>query len=153
MPGSLGRADRELLRGGASLAPVVPQVVMPLVRRRILGETEGVVLPAEDPEFAAHVAERRRDGIGLLVNPLGESILGDDEATRRVDQVLSKLRRADVSAVSIKASALVANLDVLDFDRSVTRICEPLREIYRAGCRSNRSGSSTSTWRSTETCI
>ncbi len=69
---------------------------------------------------------------GSLVNPLGESIVGDDEARRRVDQVLDKLRRPDVAAVSIKASALVANLDVLDFDRSVERISEPLREIYRA---------------------
>src|SRR4051794_6020099 len=132
LPSSLGAADRALLSAGARLAPVVPQLVMPLVRRRILGETKGVVLPAEDPEFGAHVAERRREGIGLLVNPLGESILGDDEARRRVEQVLSKLRRPDVDAVSIKASALVANLDVLDFDRSVARICEPLREIYRA---------------------
>ena len=105
---------------------------MPLVRRRILAETRGVVLPAEDPRFGAHVDQRKREGIGLLVNPLGESILGDDEATRRVGQVLEKLRRPDVGAVSIKASALVANLDVLDFDRSIERISEPLREIYRA---------------------
>src|SRR3954463_3459677 len=97
LPSSLGAADRASLSAGARLAPVVPQLVMPLVRRRILGETKGVVLPAEDPEFAAHVAERRRDGIGLLVNPLGESILGDDEARRRVEQVLSKLRRPDRS--------------------------------------------------------
>jgi RHH-type proline utilization regulon transcriptional repressor/proline dehydrogenase/delta 1-pyrroline-5-carboxylate dehydrogenase len=132
LPVSLSRLDRLLLGVGAKLAPVIPLVVMPLVRRRILAETRGVVLPAEDPQFAAHAARRRRDGIGLLVNPLGESILGDDEARRRVDQVLEKLRRADVGAVSIKASALVANLDVLDFDRSIERICEPLREIYRA---------------------
>ncbi|MEP7115232.1 MAG: proline dehydrogenase family protein, partial [Ilumatobacteraceae bacterium] len=128
---SLSRVDRLLLGVGAKLAPSIPKVVMPLVRRRILAETKGVVLPAEDPRFAAHAAERRHDGIGLLVNPLGESILGDNEATRRVDQVLEKLRRADVSAVSIKASALVANLDALDFDRSVERVCEPLRRIYR----------------------
>ncbi len=117
---------------GARLSPLVPQVVMPLVRRRILAETKGVVLAAEDPRFATHAERRRRDGIGLLVNPLGESILGDDEAARRVDQVLEKLGRADVHAVSIKASALVANLDALDFDRSIERICEPLREICRA---------------------
>ena len=129
---SLTRVDRLLLRAGAALAPFVPRVVMPLVRRRILSETKGVVLPAEDPRFAAHAASRRRDGIGLLVNPLGESILGDDEAGLRVEQVLEKLRRPDVGAVSIKASALVANLDVLDFDRSVERVCEPFRGIYRA---------------------
>src|SRR3954462_14578114 len=102
LPTSLGAADRALLSTGARLAPAIPQLVMPLVRRRILGETKGVVLPAEDPEFAAHVAQRRRDGVGLLVNPLGEAILGDGGARRRVDQVLSKLRRPDVNAVSIK---------------------------------------------------
>jgi RHH-type transcriptional regulator, proline utilization regulon repressor / proline dehydrogenase / delta 1-pyrroline-5-carboxylate dehydrogenase len=129
---SLTRVDRVLLGVGAKLAPFIPHVVMPLVRRRILAETKGVVLPAEDPQFAAHAALRRQERIGLLVNPLGESILGNDEAKRRVDQVLEKLHRGDVSAVSIKVSALVANLDALDFDRSVERICEPLREIYRA---------------------
>src|SRR3954463_13391115 len=132
LPTSLGPADRALLSAGARLAPVIPQIVMPLVRRRILGETKGVVLPAEDPQFAAHVAERRREGIGLLVNPLGEASLGDGEGRGRGEQGLSQLRRPDVDAVSIKASALVANLDVLDFDRSVARICDPLREIYRA---------------------
>ena len=132
LPSSLGRVDSLLLKAGAKLSRPLPQVVMPLVRRRILAETRGVVLPAEDPQFGAHAEQRRREGVGLLVNPLGESILGDDEATRRVTQVLDKLNRPDVGAVSIKASALVANLDVLDFDRSIERISEPLREIYRA---------------------
>ena len=131
LPTSLGVVDRLLLRAGATSARLLPRLVMPLVRRRILGETRGVVLPAEDPAFAAHAARRKREGIGLLINPLGESILGDDEARRRVDQVLGKLGRHDVDAVSIKVSALVANLDVLDFGRSVERICESLREIYR----------------------
>ena len=54
----------------------------------------------------------------------------DDEC----DQVLDKLRRPDVDAVSIKASALVANLDVLDFDRSVERICEPCARSIAPRC-------------------
>ena len=132
LPLSLGRVDRLLMMAGAKLSRPLPQVVMPMVRRRILAETRGVVLPAEDPSFGAHAEQRRNEGIGLLVNPLGESILGDDEASRRVAQVLDKLRRPDVAAVSIKASALVANLDVLDFDRSIERISKPLRTIYRA---------------------
>src|SRR6185295_13772290 len=56
---SLSRSDRLLMSVGARLAPYLPQVVMPLVRRRILGETRGVVLPAEDPQFAEHAAHRR----------------------------------------------------------------------------------------------
>src|SRR4029079_12118528 len=57
LPTSLTTADRALLSAGARLAPVIPQLVMPLVRRRILGETKGVVLPAEDPQFGTHVVE------------------------------------------------------------------------------------------------
>ena len=140
LPKSLGIVNRALIVVGSRLAPRLPRAVMPLVRRRIVAETRGVVLPAEDPAFAAHLAERRRQGIGLLVNPLGESILGDDEARRRVEQVLARLRRNDVHAVSIKASALVANLDVLDFDRSVDRIADTLREIYGAAMAKRPSG-------------
>ena len=94
LPSSLGVIDRVLLEAGAMPARLMPRLIMPLVRRRILGETEGRRAAGRGSAFAAHVAQRHRDGIGLLVNPLGESILGDAEARRRVDQVLDKLRRA-----------------------------------------------------------
>ncbi len=131
VPGALGLLDRLQLRVGAWASRAVPRVVMPLVRRRIVSESNGVVLSADDPAFARHVEARRRAGFLLNVNVLGEAILSDAEADERLRLVRARIARPDVTYVSLKISAVVANLDVLAFDQSVDRICERLRTLYR----------------------
>lgn len=120
-----------MLHAGARLAERLPQLVMPLVRRRIVRESNGVVLQADDPAFARHVARRAEAGFRLNVNVLGEAILSDAEADERLRLVRERIVRPDVTYVSLKISAVVANLDVLAFDESVDRICERLRVLYR----------------------
>ena len=131
VPSSLGVVDRLMLRVGALIAPVLPWLVMPLVRSRIVRESSGVVLSADDPAFARHVAARAADGFRLNVNVLGEAILSDAEAAERMTMIRERIVRPDVDYVSLKISAVVANLDVLAFDHSVDRICECLRTLYR----------------------
>ncbi len=53
---------------------------MPLVRRRIVAETRGLVIPANDPALRRHIARRVGAGVALNVNLLGEAILSDAEA-------------------------------------------------------------------------
>ena len=129
---ALGPIDRGLLRAGAIVAPRLPRLVMPMVTRRIVAETRGVVLPADDPAFARHVRRRTEQGVRLNVNPLGEAILSDQEAEARLGAVLDRVRRPDVDYVSVKITSVVANLDPLAFEHSVELICDRLRTIYRA---------------------
>ncbi|MFM8266464.1 MAG: proline dehydrogenase family protein [Ilumatobacteraceae bacterium] len=128
---ALGPVDRTLLRAGAAVAPIVPRLVMPLVEQRIRAETRGIVLPAEDPALARHIAHRRSEGVRLNINPLGEAILSDAEAAARMQIVEERIARPDVDYVSVKISALVANLDALAFDQSLERVCDRLRHVYR----------------------
>lgn len=130
VPSSLGRADAVMLRVGAALAVHMPSVLMPLVSRRIRNETRGVVLSSLDPAFADHVKARSRQGVGLIVNILGEAILSDAEAAARLAAVRARLARTDVNYVSVKISALCANLDPLAFDDSVDRVSACLRLLY-----------------------
>ena len=91
--GALGGLDRLALQAGARLAPWLPQAVIPAVRERVRGEMSGVILPASPRRLAWHVARRRRQGIRMNVNVLGEAVLGEDEAQarlRRVEAVLSQ---------------------------------------------------------------
>jgi len=131
VPKSLGPLDRLLMRVGAVASRLLPWIVMPLVRKRIVRESNGVVLSADDPAFRGHVAHRHRDGFRLNVNVLGEAILSDAEADERLQLVRERIARTDVDYVSLKVSAVVANLDVLAFDYSVDKICERLRVLYR----------------------
>ena len=129
---ALGRIDHAMLLIGARVATWLPTLVMPLVDRRLKAETRGIVLPADDPALAEHIARRAAEGFELNVNPLGEAILSDAEADARFEAVLRTIGRPDVDYVSVKISAIVANLDVVAFDASVERVSERLRILYRA---------------------
>ena len=128
---AVGTIDRLLLRAGAVVAPLLPALVMPLIVRRIKHETRGIVLPAEDPGLAKHLRARAADAVRINVNPLGESILSDAEADERMRQIERCIDRTDVDYVSVKVSAIAANLDALAFEHSVERISDRLRRLYR----------------------
>ena len=127
---AFGWLDRVMLHVGARLAPVMPRVVMPLVIRRLRSEAAGVILPAEDPGFREHLAKRRDEDVQCNVNVLGEAVVGRDEARRRLDQVLDRLRRPDVDYVSVKISAISTGISALAFDATVSDVCKALRELY-----------------------
>ncbi len=132
LPSALPIADRVALRLAAVGSRTAPGPVAAVVRRRIRAETRGVVIPAADPAFARHVAERAAAGFDLNINLLGEAILGDDEAAARLDALCARIARPDVTYVSVKISALCAGLDVLAFDHEVDRIADRLRRVYDA---------------------
>jgi RHH-type proline utilization regulon transcriptional repressor/proline dehydrogenase/delta 1-pyrroline-5-carboxylate dehydrogenase len=136
VPAALGTTDRLGLSLLGRVAPVIPAVADRAVDWRIDRDTAGVILPADDPAFADYVTRRRTDGFRLNVNVLGESILGDDEAEQRCRMVLARINRPDVDYVSVKISALCANLDVLAEDDSLARIADQLRRLYRAAIAS-----------------
>jgi RHH-type proline utilization regulon transcriptional repressor/proline dehydrogenase/delta 1-pyrroline-5-carboxylate dehydrogenase len=131
VPSSLGPIDRLGMHLAAAGGRVLPGLVARAVRARVRNETRGVILPARDPAFARHLAGRRAEGVDANINLLGEAILGDDEADRRLDAVCTRIRRPDVQCVSVKISALCANLDVLAWDDSLGRIVQRLRTVYR----------------------
>ena len=130
-PGFLGPVDRLLLRGAAVAGPTVPRVVAAGLRWRLRRESSAVVLAAEDPAFARHVVARQRAGFRLNVNVLGEAILGDDEAARRLDEVLARVDRPDVDYVSVKISSVCAQLSSLAFASTVDRVVDHLLPLYR----------------------
>ena len=65
------------------------------------------------------------------INVLGEAIVGDDEARRRLDMVVARLRRTDVDYVSVKISAICPDISALAFDDTVERVAERLQLLYR----------------------
>ena len=139
LPRALGPVDRLGLQLAAYGSTLFPALVAKVVRARVKAETRGVILPATEPAFGRHIARRRAQGFDANVNRLGEAILGDDEADARLDAVCRLLQRTDVRCVSVKVSALCANLDVLAFEHSVARIAERLERVYRVAATASPS--------------
>ncbi len=134
--GFLQPIDRLLLGLGARLAPLVPWVVVPLARRRLRQLVGHLVVDADDPGLARHLARFRADGVVLNVNLLGEAVLGESEALSRTRRTVALLRRDDVGYVSVKVSSLVSQISTWDTPGTVRRASERLRDLYRVAAAS-----------------
>ena len=90
-----------LILGGV-MGRYLPSLVVPPILHRLREEAESFVLPAEEEDLARYLAERRAAGIRLNLNQLGEAILGEEEAARRLAAYLTLLAREDVEYISVK---------------------------------------------------
>lgn len=127
LPGFLSPIDKVLLRAGAVVGPRLPSIVMPLARRRMRSIVGHLVAPAEQEKLAKHLSAKRTDGFALNVNLLGEAVLGEREAKRRLDELLGLLDQPDIDYVSVKISAVASQLNHFAHDDSLRRVTERLR--------------------------
>lgn len=121
---------RRAVQVGGFMAPVLPQVVIP-VARKVLREMVGhLIVDATDAKLGPAIAKIRKDGINLNVNLLGEAVLGEHEASRRLEGTHTLLARPDVDYVSIKVSSTVAPHSPWAFDEAVEHVVEKLTPLF-----------------------
>ncbi|MDP9984215.1 RHH-type proline utilization regulon transcriptional repressor/proline dehydrogenase/delta 1-pyrroline-5-carboxylate dehydrogenase [Pseudarthrobacter oxydans] len=121
---------RGAVRLGGTVAPALPQVVIPIARR-VLREMVGhLIVDATDAKLGPAIARIRKDGIKLNVNLLGEAVLGEHEASRRLEGTHKLLARPDVDYVSIKVSSTVAPHSAWAFDEAVEHVVEKLTPLF-----------------------
>jgi RHH-type proline utilization regulon transcriptional repressor/proline dehydrogenase/delta 1-pyrroline-5-carboxylate dehydrogenase len=113
----------------------LPSLVVPPIVARLRHETEALILPAEDEDLRRYLAERRAAGIRLNLNQLGEAILGEAEAARRLDAYLALLARDDVEYISVKVSSVSSQIELPAFRHTVEVVKERLRTLYRQSLR------------------
>ncbi|SDR07435.1 L-proline dehydrogenase [Curtobacterium sp. UNCCL20] len=130
-PGFLPAALRGLVRLGGGMAPVLPGVVVPIARRVLRNMVGHLIVDATDAKLGPAIAKIKRDGVRLNVNLLGEAVLGEGEAARRLEGTHKLLARDDVDYVSIKVSSTVHPHSPWAFDHAVEDIIEKLRPLFR----------------------
>ncbi|MFC0678731.1 proline dehydrogenase family protein [Lysobacter korlensis] len=124
-----------VLRGAVALggvvAPILPRIVIPIARavlRRMVGH---LLIDATDARLGRAIRRIRTPGVRLNMNLLGEAVLGEKEAARRLDGTRRLLERDDVDYVSIKVSSTVEPHSPWAFDEAVDDIVERLTPLYR----------------------
>jgi RHH-type transcriptional regulator, proline utilization regulon repressor / proline dehydrogenase / delta 1-pyrroline-5-carboxylate dehydrogenase len=123
--------ERVALALGGAMSHYLPNLVVPPVIARLRQETRAVILPGEEGDLRRYLQQRRQDGMHLNLNQLGEAILGEGEAQRRMQAYLDLLAREDVEYISVKVSSVFSQLNLVAFDATKERVKERLRVLYR----------------------
>src|SRR5262245_25720304 len=123
--------ERAALVLGGVMGQYLPSLVVPPIVARLRHETESLILPAEEADLRRYLEARRAEGIRLNLNQLGEAILGEAEAERRLRAYLDLLARPDVEYISVKVSSVFSQINLVAFGHTVGRVKERLRPLYR----------------------
>ncbi|WP_216648787.1 proline dehydrogenase family protein [Agromyces agglutinans] len=131
---------RAAVRTGAAFAPAFPWIVIPIARRVLRGMVGHLVLDATPAKLGPAIAKLRESGNRLNLNLLGEAVLGEQEADRRLAGTFEFLARDDVDYVSIKVSSVVSQLSMWSFDEAVAKVVEKLTPLYELAAGSGVRG-------------
>src|ERR1039457_3538962 len=122
--------DRTLMKGFQSFGSYLSGVALPLVKEHMQKETANVILPGEPELLMQHLASRTHEGVRMNVNFLGEAILSEEEAEKRLQQYLQGLQWPQTEVVSIKISTLFSQISALAREHTVSVLCDRLERLF-----------------------
>ncbi|MCO5954255.1 proline dehydrogenase family protein [Microbacterium yannicii] len=141
VPGFLPWHLRGAVRVGGAVAPVLPSPVVPIARRVLRGMVGHLVVDARPDKLGPAIAALRESGARLNLNLLGEAVLGEKEALRRLEGIHELIRRPDVDYVSVKVSAIASHISMWAFDEVVDKVVQRLLPLYLTAASDPSAGS------------
>ncbi len=136
VPAFLPASLRAAVRIGGVFAPLLPGIVVPIARRVLRGMVGHLIVDATPSKLGSGIRSLRADGAKLNVNLLGEAVLGEREAARRLAGTHALLARDDVDYVSIKVSSTVAPHSPWAFEADVEHVITSLAPLFERAASS-----------------
>lgn len=130
--------DRLLMRFGSFGSRILPGIVMKAVAARMRSDSARVILPGEEGPLHRYLARREEEGFRVNLNHLGEAVLGEEEAARRMQTVLAHLADPAVNYISVKISAIFSQISLAAWNETLLEIQARLRQLYRAAARDGK---------------
>lgn len=131
IPSYVGFQKKAALKLFRLVGKWMPSLFVPLIRGMLRRETANLILPGEPSQLARHMKRRHQEGVRINLNHLGEAILGEEEAQRRLKIYLDDLAKPEVEYISIKISTIYSQINLLAWEKTVLILAERLRELLR----------------------
>ncbi len=135
----------KLLRSGIGLIPdrgIGARLAGPVIRKAVSSIARQFMLGNDAAAIIRTLQHLHQDGTKFTIDLLGEVVVSDREAARYAEGYLSLLgllraRFPDDADVSLKVSSFDSQLDAVDWNGSITRARDGLKEILRKAKETN----------------
>ncbi|RXJ82731.1 bifunctional proline dehydrogenase/L-glutamate gamma-semialdehyde dehydrogenase [Arcobacter sp. F2176] len=122
--------DKTLLWLFQNFGKFLPNLSVPMFVNQIREDTKTVVIKGEEEPFNKHLIMRKEEGTRVNINLIGEVVLGEEEASERMEKYLKALSNPNIDYISIKISTIYSQISPLNFEHTVEVLVEKLTKIY-----------------------
>ncbi|WP_373001046.1 bifunctional proline dehydrogenase/L-glutamate gamma-semialdehyde dehydrogenase [Sulfurimonas sp.] len=108
----------------------MPAVSVPIFIRYLRNDISDVVIKGEDEYLNKHLKKRKKEGTRVNINIIGEMVLGEKEAAKRIEKYKRALSNPEIDYISIKISTIFSQINPLAHEWSVNKLTSSLELIY-----------------------
>lgn len=130
IPKFMGPLEKALMMLFMGVGRHLPWVAVPQMVKQIRKQSSRAVLPGEAEPFAAHLAMRREEGVRMNINHIGEAVLGEEEARRRLEAYVRDLSKPEIEYISVKISTIYSQISSLAMDETVAELKKRLAVLF-----------------------
>ncbi|QRZ60959.1 bifunctional proline dehydrogenase/L-glutamate gamma-semialdehyde dehydrogenase [Rothia sp. ZJ932] len=136
VPGFLPWYMKSAVNVGGKLASQVSTPTVDIARKVLRQMVGHLIVDARDEKLGPAIEHLTSTGNKLNINLLGEAVLGDKEAARRLSETKRLLARDDIDYVSIKVSSVLGPHSHWAFDEAVDHAVKSLTPLYELAANS-----------------
>ena len=130
IPDFFPKVDRLLMQMFLGFGKHFPAFTVPKMIDRMRDSSSRAIIPGEKDALLAHLLKRKKQGVRMNINHLGEALLGEKEARRRLDTYIEDMKNPEIEYISVKISTIYSQILPIAFDHTVSTLKERLSELY-----------------------
>ncbi len=132
VPDFFSKVEKLLVQMFLGVGRHVPSLSVPKMIERMRQDSGRAIIAGEAAALHAHLRRRRTERVRMNINHLGEAVLGEQEAARRLQTYLQDMRDPDIEVISVKISTIYSQITSLSIEQSIEVLVDRLSKLYRA---------------------
>jgi RHH-type proline utilization regulon transcriptional repressor/proline dehydrogenase/delta 1-pyrroline-5-carboxylate dehydrogenase len=120
-----------LKRLGFYIPPVFSPLAVWFIKMVMKYKTKKIIIPGETENLESHLNWRKKQGLRVNMNHLGDMVLGEKEAKKHLEDYKEDLRNSLVECISVKISTLFSQINPVAHEYTIQRVTERLKELLK----------------------
>jgi RHH-type transcriptional regulator, proline utilization regulon repressor / proline dehydrogenase / delta 1-pyrroline-5-carboxylate dehydrogenase len=130
IPDFFPKVERLLIQMFLGPGRLFPALTVPKMIEKMRESSSRAIISGEADALGAYLERRKQEGVRVNINHLGEALLGEAEARRRLETYIADLGNPAIEYISVKISTIYSQIHPLAFDHTVATLVERLSELY-----------------------
>ena len=131
VPDFFSRVEKLLVQMFLGVGRHIPSLTVPKMIEKMRQDSSRAIIAGEAEALHAHLRKRRDEHVRMNINHLGEAVLGEEEAQKRLTSYLKDMKDPDIEVISVKISTIYSQISSLAMGHSVDILVDRLTPLYR----------------------